>query len=91
MYTIPGKSNVLFHQLSKPVVDKTREAEEAAKPSEPPPRFTTMGVLIGGVPHDFEPWEVDRMMEDLLPTIKVRNTSRILAFETHHTACFAAL
>ncbi|GIM07048.1 hypothetical protein Vretimale_11259, partial [Volvox reticuliferus] len=57
-------------------LEKTREAEEAAKPSEPPAP-TTYGVLLGGVPDDFELWEVDRMMTDLLPTIRVIDRRRV--------------
>ncbi|GIL53027.1 hypothetical protein Vafri_8729 [Volvox africanus] len=57
-------------------LEKTREAEEAAKPSEPP-RPPTYGVLLGGVPDDFELWEVDRMMSDLLFSIRVIDRRRV--------------
>lgn len=58
-----------------PAVDKTREAEEAARPSEPTkpaqPQATGHPVLLGGVPDDFAEWEVDKVMEDLAPSVQV--------------------
>lgn len=64
-------------------VDKTREAEEALKPPEPPrppprPASTSsgppasFGLSLGGVPSDFAPEDVERMMQDLLPHVRVR-------------------
>ncbi len=75
-----------------PAVDKTREAEEAARPPEPPkppqPQATGHPVLLGGVPDDFAEWEVDKVMEDLAPSVQVAVHSFSAEQHTSH-ACSA--
>ncbi|GFR48955.1 hypothetical protein Agub_g10969, partial [Astrephomene gubernaculifera] len=60
-------------------LDKSREAEAASQsPPEPSARPQQLHSLVfGGVPDDFEPWEVDRMMADLLPAVRVVDRRRL--------------